>query len=39
MKRDEILTAIRSLSDAIKKDYHAEIVGLFGSFARGEEKT
>jgi predicted nucleotidyltransferase len=39
MKRDEILTAIRSLSDAIKKDYHAEIVGLFGSFARGEEKA
>jgi predicted nucleotidyltransferase len=39
MKRDEILTAIRSLSDTIKKDYHAEIVGLFGSFARGEEKA
>jgi predicted nucleotidyltransferase len=39
MERDEILTAIRSLSDTIKKDYHAEIIGLFGSFARGEEKA
>jgi predicted nucleotidyltransferase len=39
MKRDEILTTIKSLSDAIKKDYHAEVIGLFGSFARGEERA
>ncbi len=39
MKRDEILTAIRSLSDTIKKNYHAEVIGLFGSYARGEEKA
>lgn len=39
MKKDEILTVIRSLGDTIKKDYHAEVIGLFGSYARGEEKT
>lgn len=39
MKKDEILTAIKSLSNIIKRDYHAEIIGLFGSFARGEEKA
>lgn len=39
MKRDEILTAIRALSDTIKKNYHAEVIGLFGSYARGEEKA
>lgn len=38
MKKDEILTVIRSLGDTIKKDYHADVIGLFGSFARGEEK-
>lgn len=39
MKKDEILTVIRSLGDTIKKDYHADVIGLFGSFVRGEEKT
>lgn len=39
MKRDEIITAIRSLGDTIKKNYHAEVIGLFGSYARGEEKV
>lgn len=38
MKTDEILAVIRSLSESIRKDYHAEVVGIFGSFARGEEK-
>ena len=39
MRRDEILKVIKSLSEIIKRDYHAEVVGLFGSFARGEEKA
>jgi len=38
MKKDEILTVLKSLSEIVKKDYHAEIIGIFGSFARGEEK-
>lgn len=39
MKKIDILTAIKSLSDIIKTDYHAEVVGIFGSYARGEEKA
>lgn len=38
MKKDEILTAIKSLSNTIKENYHADVIGLFGSFVRGEEK-
>lgn len=38
MKRNEIITVIRSLSDTIKKNYHAEVISIFGSYARSEEK-
>ena len=38
MKREEILNVIRSLNNIIRRDYHARVIGLFGSFARGEEK-
>lgn len=39
MEREEILATIRGLSDIIKRDYRAKVIGLFGSFARGEEKA
>lgn len=38
MKRDEILNTIRALSNTIKTDYRAKVIGIFGSFARSEEK-
>lgn len=38
MKKNEILNVLKSLAEIVKKNYHAEIIGIFGSFARGEEK-
>ncbi len=38
MKRDEILNTIRVLSNTIKTDYRAKVIGIFGSFARSEKK-
>ncbi len=34
----EIIDLIKSLKKNIKKKYRAEVVGIFGSFVRGEEK-
>ncbi len=34
----EIIDSINSLRDVIKTQYKAEVVGIFGSFVRGEEK-
>ena len=34
---EEILETLRSLSAEIARDYKAEIVGVFGSYARGEQ--
>jgi uncharacterized protein len=35
---EEIQILIRERKDEIKKEFRAEIVGIFGSYARGEEK-
>lgn len=34
----EIIESINSLKGVIKAKYKAEVVGIFGSFVRGEEK-
>lgn len=35
---NEIVNSISSMKEFIKKEYRAQIVGIFGSFIRGEEK-
>ncbi len=34
----EIISTINLLKDVIKSEYRAEIVGVFGSYVRGEQK-
>jgi len=34
----KIIETIRYLKDEIKKEYKAEVVGVFGSYVRGEQK-
>lgn len=38
MNKEEIIGILRKHSDFIKINYNAEIVGLFGSYSRGEQK-
>ena len=38
MTRNEILATLRSFQDQIARDYLARIDGIFGSYARGEER-
>ena len=38
MSKNEILSRLRELRDTIGRDYRAEVVGIFGSYARGEEE-
>ncbi len=35
---EEIVETIKDLKEEIEKRYKAEIIGVFGSFARGEQK-
>ncbi len=35
---NEIISTLNSLKDVIKKEYKAEIVGVFGSYVRGEQR-
>ena len=35
---DEIKEILREHKDAIEKEFKAEIIGVFGSYVRGEEK-
>lgn len=35
---NEIVNSISSMKEVTKKEYKAQIVGIFGSFIRGEEK-
>lgn len=35
---EKIVKTIKGLEGQIKKDYKAEIIGIFGSYARGEQK-
>ncbi|MGB9856231.1 MAG: nucleotidyltransferase family protein [Caldisericum exile] len=37
-KLQNIIKTIESLKDKIRRDYKAEIVGIFGSYVRGEQK-
>ncbi|MBM4240432.1 MAG: nucleotidyltransferase family protein [Euryarchaeota archaeon] len=37
-KPEQIIKILKELEKPIKKEYKAEIVGLFGSYARGEQK-
>ncbi|GER93794.1 nucleotidyltransferase [hot springs metagenome] len=39
MKKEDIISILKSLNDIIKTQYHAEVVGIFGSYVRGEEKA
>lgn len=34
----EIMEILKNLDSSIKHNYHAEIIGLFGSYSRGEQK-
>ena len=36
---EEIEEILKSFKNDIKRNYKAEIVGIFGSFARGEQKS
>ncbi|MDI6810290.1 MAG: nucleotidyltransferase family protein [archaeon] len=36
---ERIITILQSLEEQIKKDYKAEIMGVFGSYVRGEQKV
>ncbi len=38
MKKDEILKILISLKDNIRRQYKAEIKGIFGSYVKGEAK-
>lgn len=35
----DILDVLNSLRDVVRERYHAEIVGVFGSYARGEARS
>ncbi len=35
----EIMEILRKLKDEIKMEFKAEIIGIFGSYARGEQKA
>lgn len=37
-KVEEIRKTLKSLEEQIRKEYKAEIIGLFGSYVRGERK-
>ncbi len=38
MKKEAILETLKSLKDEAQQIYKAELKGIFGSYARGEEK-
>lgn len=38
MKKNEIIGTLQELKSEIRRRYKAEIVGLFGSYVRGEQK-
>lgn len=35
---EEIISTLNSFREIIRKEYKAEVIGLFGSYVRGEEK-
>ena len=38
MSSDEIVNVLRELGDQIEREFKARIEGIFGSYARGEER-
>jgi predicted nucleotidyltransferase len=38
MTREEILNELRRNREHIREEFHAEVVGLFGSYARGDQR-
>ncbi len=38
MKKEEILEILEGVKEDVKREYKAEIKGIFGSYARGDEK-
>jgi hypothetical protein len=38
-KLEDIMSKVRSLEAQIRKEYRAVVVGVFGSYARGEQKA
>lgn len=38
MKKDEILKILAEVKEEVDRDYKAEIKGIFGSYARGDER-
>jgi predicted nucleotidyltransferase len=38
MTKDEIIKILNEVKDEVKGKYRAEIKGIFGSYARGDEK-
>lgn len=36
---ERIITTLQSLEEQIRKEYRAEIIGVFGSYVRGEQKA
>ena len=38
MGKEEILETLTSIKDEVRQKYKAELKGIFGSYARGEEK-
>lgn len=37
MKKEEIMDILQDLKGEIRKKYRAEVIGIFGSYVRGEE--
>ena len=35
---EEIIRTVKSLQDKIRQEYKAEVIGIFGSYGRGEQK-
>ena len=38
-KLENIISTVKSLGEQIREDYKAEVIGVFGSYARGEQKA
>jgi len=38
-RQEEIEETLRNLQGRIRRDFRADVIGLFGSYARGEERA
>jgi predicted nucleotidyltransferase len=39
MKKDDILKILGNVKGEVEQDYKAKIIGIFGSYARGDERA